>query len=139
MGVSLRILLVEDNSAYRRGLRELLEAAGQLEVIGEATDGEEAVLMATTLQPDVVLMDLRMPDSKGVCHEHVGLAAIRKISSSDPKVTVIVLSSTRDERLWSEARLAGARDYLPKDADKPTLIDAIRRSANGGGTRRSQM
>ncbi len=134
MGASLRILVVEDNPAYRRGLRELLEAAGQLEVVGEATDGEEAVRMATSLQPDVVLMDLRMPDSQGVRHEHVGLDAIREIAGMDPGVSVVVLSSTGDERLRSEARLVGARDYLLKDADKPTLIDAIRRSANGGRT-----
>ncbi|MDQ3641498.1 MAG: response regulator transcription factor [Actinomycetota bacterium] len=134
MGASLRILLVEDNPAYRRGLRELLEAAGQLEVVGEATDGEEAVRMATSLQPDVILMDLRMPDSQGVRHEHVGLDAIREIAGMDPEVSVVVLSSTGDERLRSEARLVGARDYLLKDADKPTLIDAIRRSANGGRT-----
>lgn len=137
MGASLRILLVEDNPAYRRGLRELLEAAGQLEVVGEATDGEEAVRMATSLQPDVVLMDLRMPDAQGVCHEHVGLDAIREIAGMDPEVSVVVLSSTGDERLRSEARLVGARDYLLKDADKPTLIDAIRRSVNGGRTSRS--
>ncbi len=90
--------------------------------------------MATSLQPDVILMDLRMPDSQGVRHEHVGLDAIREIAGMDPEVSVVVLSSTGDERLRSEARLVGARDYLLKDADKPTLIDAIRRSANGGRT-----
>ncbi len=132
MRASLRILLVEDNPAYRRGLGELLEAAGQLEVVGEATDGEEAVRMATSLQPDVVLMDLRMPDAQGVRHERVGLDAIRKIAGMDPEVSVVVLSSTDDERLRSEARLVGARDYLLKNADKPTLIDAIRRSVNRG-------
>ncbi len=135
MGALLRVLLVEDNPAYRRGLRELLELVGRLEVIGEAGDGEEAVRMATTLRPDIVLMDLRMPDSKGICHEQVGLDAIRAIAGRDPEVSVIVLSSTGDERLRSEASIAGARDYVLKDADKPTLIDAIRRSADGGRTR----
>ncbi len=137
MGAPLRVLLVEDNPAYRRGLRKLLELIGRLEVIGEACDGEEAVRMASALRPDVVLMDLRMPDSKGVRHEHVGLDAIRAIAGRDPEVSVIVLSSTGDERLRSEARLAGARDYVLKDAGKPTLLDAIRRSATGGRTHSS--
>ena len=123
MGASLRILLVEDNPAYRRGLRELLEAAGQLEVVGEATDGEEAVRMATTLQPDVVLMDLRMPDSQGVRHEHVGLDAIREIAARNPEVSVVVLSSTGDERLRCEARLVGVAWAVEGDASADGPVD----------------
>ena len=134
MSRSLRVLVAEDNAAYRRGLRELLESADEFEVVGEAENGEEAVRMALVLTPDVVVMDLRMPDAGGVPRNQSGLEAIREITTRHPHVAVVVLSSNDDEGLRSRARLVGARHYLLKDSDKPRVLAAIRDSA--GGSRR---
>ena len=128
----LRVVLAEDNAAYRRALREMLESAGALEVVGEAADGAEAVRLAATLRPHVVVMDLRMPDSNGVRHEHVGLGAIEEIAGAHPDVSIVVLSSTGDDYLRSRASRLGARSYLVKDSDRRTVIGAVRSAALGG-------
>lgn len=131
MSRSLRVLVAEDNAAYRRGLRELLESAGDFEVVGEAENGEDAVRMVGMFSPDVVVMDLRMPDAGGVPRNQSGLEAIRQIATRHPDVAVVVLSSNDDEGLRSRARLVGARHYLLKGSDKVRVLGAIRDSADG--------
>lgn len=138
MASQLRVLLAEDNAAFRRGVREMLESTDDLNVVGEAANGEEAVTLAASLRPDVVLIDLRMPDANGVRHEHVGLDAIRDIAKKDPGISVVVLSSTGDERLRLEATQLGACAYLLKDSEQPTVVDTVRNSGNDDGGRRSR-
>ncbi len=107
MNRSIRVLLADDNAAYRRGLRECLDSADGFEVVGEAENGDEAVRMAAALRPDVVLMNLRMPDPNGVRHDSVGLNAIREIADLDSAVSVLVFSSADDDNLRAHAGLVG--------------------------------
>jgi DNA-binding NarL/FixJ family response regulator len=120
----IRIFIVDDHSIVREGLRTLLAEENELDVIGEATNGAEALDAIATHQPDVVLMDLMMPVMGGV-------EATRHIRQYHPKSRVIVLTSFRDDQLVQEAIRAGATGYLLKDVLKADLLSAIRRAARG--------
>jgi len=113
------VLLVDDQVLYREGLRTLLSTQPDLEVVGEAGNGEEALRLAATLQPDVVLMDLRMPVMDGP-------TATRRLRREHPQCRVIMLSTFDDEDSRASGLEAGAAAYLLKDTPLDDLVEAIR-------------
>jgi DNA-binding NarL/FixJ family response regulator len=120
----IRILLSDDQSLFREGLRVLLSVQSDFEVVGEAVNGEEAFRLAVTLHPDVVLMDVRMPVLDGV-------AATKRLRSVLPGCRVIVLTTFDDDEYVFEALRAGAIGYLLKDAPSEKLFEAIRAGSRG--------
>jgi NarL family two-component system response regulator LiaR len=123
----VRILLVDDHAMVRRGLAAFLKAFDDLELAGEAADGAEAVRRCGEVQPDVVLMDLMMPDMDGV-------AATRAIRARFPTVQVIALTTFREEGLVQSALQAGAIGYLLKNVAADELASAIRAAHAGRST-----
>ncbi len=120
----LRLLLVDDHPVVRDGLRGMLESAPDFEVVGEASDGPAGVRLATTLHPDVVLMDLRMPGGGGV-------DAIAALHEQGFTGRVLVLTTYDTDRDIMAALDAGATGYLLKDARRDDLFSAIRAAARG--------
>jgi DNA-binding NarL/FixJ family response regulator len=116
----IRVLIVDDQELMRAGFRMILEAAGDIEVVGEAGDGESAVTVAEACQPDVVLMDIRMPRLDGV-------EATRRL----PKQRVIILTTFDHDEYVVEALRAGASGFLLKDAPPDELVRAVRVVAAG--------
>jgi DNA-binding NarL/FixJ family response regulator len=123
-GPPIRVLLCDDHAVVREGLARLLESTEGIDVAGTAADGVEAVAAAVELQPDVILMDLQMPNLDGV-------GATRRISSEAPEAQVVVLTSFSDNTRIHDALDAGARGYLLKDAEAPEVVRAIRAAARG--------
>jgi NarL family two-component system response regulator LiaR len=115
---SIRVLVVEDHIVVREGLCALLNARADMEVVGQASDGVEAVRQARTLRPDVILMDLVMPRRGGV-------EAIQEIVTEDPGARILVLTSFAEDRMAYEAIKAGALGYLLKDSSSRDLIQAV--------------
>jgi DNA-binding NarL/FixJ family response regulator len=122
--VKLRILLADDHKIVRDGLRNLLEKDPEIVVVGEAEDGREALQLARKLAPDVVVMDIAMPDLNGI-------EATRQILAEMPKVKIVALSMHSDKRYVSEMLKAGAAGYLLKDCAFEELSTAIRTIARG--------
>lgn len=122
----IRVMVVDDHAVVRSGLSAFLMAYDDLELVGEAAGGEEAVEMALRLEPDVILMDMMMPNVDGA-------AATRRIREANPAIQVLALTSFREDRLVEGALQAGAIGYLLKNTTAATLADAIRR-AHGGHT-----
>jgi NarL family two-component system response regulator LiaR len=120
----IRVLLAEDHVITRQGMRRLLEEESDLTVIGEAGDGEEAVLMTTEMQPDVIIMDIAMPKLNG-------LEATRQIKLLHPTSAVLILSAYDDDEYVFGLLEAGAAGYLLKTASGDELIHAIRAVSNG--------
>ena len=120
----IHLLIVDDSAPFRQGLRAMLRTAPDIAVIGEATTGAEAIDMADTLQPDVILMDLQMPDGNG-------LLATRRILHTSPHIRIVVLSMFEDDDSVFAALQAGARGYVLKGALKGELLRAIRGANNG--------
>ena len=120
----VRVLVADDHPVVRAGLRALLSAEPGLTVVAEAGSGEETVLMARQHQPDVVLMDLRMPGAGG-------LTAIRQLSADQPGVRVVVLTTYDSDADILPAVEAGAAGYLLKDTPRDTLVGAIFAAARG--------
>ena len=119
-----RVLLVDDQPLVREGFRRVIDGAPDVLVVGEASDGEEAVLQARLLTPDVVVMDIRMPRLDG-------LEATRRILAHDDRVRVLVLTTfDLDEYVFSALR-SGASGFLLKDAPLDDLVEAIRCTARG--------
>jgi DNA-binding NarL/FixJ family response regulator len=114
----IRLLLVDDQTLIRRGLKALLKPETELEIIGEAADGQAALLQIEALQPDLVLMDIRMPIMDGV-------AATREISQRFPQVKVLILTTFDDTEYVSQALQCGAAGYLLKDTPVEELVQAI--------------
>jgi len=114
----LRVLLADDHTVMRTGLRALLERQSNLEVAGEAENGRDAVALSATLQPDVVVMDVGMPLLNGI-------EATRAIVKRSPSTGVVILSVHSDESYVMRALQAGARAYLLKDSAAPDLLAAI--------------
>ena len=118
------VLIVDDQSLFREGLRTLLSVQPDFEVLGEAGNGEEALRLSVQLQPTVVLMDLRMPVMDGV-------TATRRLHDALPNCRVIVLTTFDDEDLVFDGLRAGAVGYLLKDVSSEKLFEAIRAAARG--------
>ena len=124
MSDSIRVLIADDHLIVREGLRLILETGEGFELVGEATDGAEAVRLAHELSPDVILMDLRMPNMDG-------LAAIERLRVEQPQVAVVILTTYNEDDLMLRGLRAGARGYLLKDTDRETLLNTIRAAARG--------
>lgn len=115
----IRVLIADNHPFFRDGLRVLLEATADTELTGEATDGDEAVTLAAELQPDVILMDLRMSGPGGI-------EATRKVLAENPQISILVVTMVEDDDSVFAAMRAGARGYLLKGADKEEMLLAIR-------------
>ncbi|MEJ2736283.1 MAG: response regulator transcription factor [Anaerolineae bacterium] len=122
--MAIRVLLVDDQCLFREGLETLLSVHKDIEVAGQASNGQEAVEVATQVQPDVVLMDVRMPVLNGV-------RATRRLKRALPQCRVIVLTTFDDDEYVFDALRAGAVGYLLKDVPSARLVEAIRATARG--------
>ena len=120
----IRILLADDHTVMRSGLRVLLERQEDFQVVGEAEDGRQAVALAVEKHPDVIVMDIAMPLLNGI-------EAARQITSADSRVQVVILSMHSDESYVMRALKSGARAYLLKDSAEADLIRAIRAVSDG--------
>ncbi len=126
MSGRLRILLADDHTIVRQGLKLILSAHADLEVVGEAANGREAVDLADKLRPDIVLMDVQMPELNGI-------EATRKMVAANPRVRILVLSMHKESVYVREILKAGARGYILKDAIDTELLNAVRSVARGDG------
>jgi two-component system, NarL family, response regulator YdfI len=120
----IRILIADDHRIVREGLRLILESQEGFELAGEAADGGEAVRLAEELQPDVILMDLRMPGMGG-------LKAIHAIRDRDPQAAIVILTTYNEDDMMVRGLRAGALGFLLKDTDRETLFRSIRSAARG--------
>src|SRR4051794_21435830 len=120
----IRVLIAEDHAVVRSGLLQLLTNADEITVVGAASGGEEAVTLAATESPDVVLMDLEMPDIDGI-------EATRRIRAENPEVNVVLLTAFSDRERILAAIDAGAVGYLLKDAEPEELVRGIEAAARG--------
>jgi two-component system, NarL family, response regulator NreC len=123
---AIRILLADDHTIVRQGLKLILSAQPDLEVVGEAANGTEAVALAQKLKPDIVLMDVAMPELNGI-------DATRKMVEENPRVRVLVLSMHKEAVYVRNILRAGARGYILKDAIDTELLNAVRSVARGDG------
>ena len=124
MNDSVRVLIVDDHAVVRSGLRALLGTVDGIEVVGDAGGGKGAVDLAIAIVPDVVLMDLQMPDGNGI-------DATRAIAAACPSVAVLVLTMYEEDDMVFSSLRAGARGYLLKGADQDEVVRAIHAAANG--------
>jgi two-component system response regulator NreC len=120
----IRVLLVDDHAVVRSGLRMLLESQSDIEIVGEAESGEQALQLAKELRPDVILMDIAMPDMTGI-------EATRQIKERDEAAAVLALTMHEDDQYFFEMLNAGASGYLPKRAAPDELVTAIRTVSRG--------
>lgn len=121
---NIRIIIADDHPVVRAGLEGILSAQPDIEVVGEADDGAQAVLLHEQLKPDVILIDLRMPNMDGV-------EAIKQIKSDQPDANILVLTTYDSDSDIVRAVEAGATGYLLKDTPRETLFEAVRSAARG--------
>lgn len=122
----ISVLLVEDHGIVRQGLKSVLEVAGDIEVVGEANDGADALKKARALRPDVVVMDIAMPRMNG-------LEAARKLAEGSPSVKVLILSSYSEPQEVERALEAGALGYVMKETASSEVVKAVREVNKGNG------
>jgi DNA-binding NarL/FixJ family response regulator len=120
----LRVVVVDDHAVMRQGLHSMLEATGEIAVVGEARDGAEAVTEAVRTRPDVLLMDLQMPGVDG-------LEGLRRLQEAMPELPVVVLTTFHTQESVTDALTAGARGFMLKDAEPAQLVAAIRAAYRG--------
>lgn len=120
----IRLLLADDHTLFRHGIRALLSSIPDVELVGEAATGEEAVAKADSLQPDVILMDVRMPDISGI-------EATRRVLAAHPDTRIVVLTMLEDDDSVFAAMRAGARGYVVKGADETEMLSVVRAVARG--------
>ncbi len=120
----IRILIADDHAVVRSGLRELLRADPELELVGEAGDGAEALRLAGTLHPDLVLLDITMPPDNGI-------ETAKRLKGEHPELLVLFLTMHEDEGLLHEALSAGASGYVIKRAEEPEILQAIHAASQG--------
>ena len=130
--MATRVLLVDDHELVRQGIAAMLHGAEDVQVVGEARTGREALEVARKELPDVVLMDVKMPDMDG-------LEATRRLKEERPRTAVVMLTMHDNPTYLRDAVRAGAAGYLLKDVSKDELLDAIRQVATGGAFIESQM
>jgi DNA-binding NarL/FixJ family response regulator len=114
----IRILIADDHLFYREGVRTLMKGVPDVEIVGDATSGEDVVAQASALQPDIILMDIKMPGINGI-------EATRRILRDHPRIGVLVVTMFDDDETVFSAMRAGARGYLLKDADREELLRAV--------------
>lgn len=120
----INVLIADDHPLFRKGMRTLLDSMPEIAVLGEATSGQEAVRLGVELNPDIILMDLKMPDGGG-------LWAISQLSQRKPDVGILVVTLFEDDESVFTALKAGARGYVLKDADEVEMMRAIQAVAQG--------
>ncbi|MBL8120897.1 MAG: response regulator transcription factor, partial [Anaerolineae bacterium] len=121
---TIRLLIVDDHTLFREGLRAIFLSVDDIEVVGEAATGEDAIQQAQTLKPDVILMDIQMGDVNGI-------EASKRILETLPETKIIMLTMLEDSDSLFAAMIAGARSYVLKGADKAEVLRTIRAVANG--------
>src|SRR5215211_6300466 len=131
VGDKIRVIIVDDVSETRENVRKLLQFEFDVDVVGAARTGREAIQLSQELNPDVVLMDINMPDMDGI-------TATEAIRSKQPAVQVVILSVQSDQNYMRRAMLAGARDFLTKPPMGDELISAIRRAGSMAQSERSK-
>jgi two-component system response regulator NreC len=122
--VSIRILIADDHAVVRSGLRALLKADAELEVVGEAKDGTETLSLAETLHPDMVLLDITMPPENGI-------KTAQRLKEAHPELVVLFLTMHEDEALLHEALRAGGAGYVIKRAEESEILQAIHATSQG--------
>lgn len=120
----IRILIADDHPLFRDGMHGLLDSVPDTQVVGEATSGDETVSLAATLQPDVILMDIKMPDTNGI-------VATREILAANPHIGILMVTMLEDDESVFAAMRAGARGYILKGANQADILLAIRAVARG--------
>src|SRR5215813_3013207 len=130
-GDKIRILIVDDVSETRENVKKLLQFEADVDVVGIARTGKEAIQICQELNPDVVLMDINMPDMDGI-------AATEAIRAKQPTVQVVILSVQSDQNYMRKAMLVGARDFLTKPPMGDELISAIRRAGSMAQSERAK-
>ena len=121
---SIHVLIADDHPVYREGVRKMLSVAADIEITGEAASGDEAIAQALALQPDVILMDLKMPGVNGI-------EATRRILYASPRIGVLVLTMFETDETVFAAMRAGARGYLLKDVDQEDIVRAVKAVSRG--------
>jgi NarL family two-component system response regulator YdfI len=124
MSEHIRVLITDDHFIVRQGLRFVLKTADDIDLVGEAENGEEALQLAAEHHPHVILMDLRMPVMDG-------LTAIEQLQGKHPEVAVIILTTYNEDEMMLRGLQLGARGYLLKDTERDTLLNTIRAAARG--------
>lgn len=120
----VRLMIVDDHTLFREGLRAILRTVPDVEVVGEAGDGDAAIQMALDLKPEIVLMDIQMPHPNGI-------EACKRILAQQPEIAVIMLTMLEDAESLFAAMIAGAKGYVLKGADKTEVLKTIRAVAEG--------
>ena len=120
----IRILIADDHALFREGLNAIFKTVSDIEIVGEAGTGRDALTLASDLKPDVILMDIQMPDLNGV-------EATRRILENQPNVGIIIVTMLEDDDSLFSAMRAGARGYVLKGADKAEMLKSIRAVAEG--------